>query len=355
MRVLLAPDKFKGSLTASAVADHLAAGLRRAAPGLDLRELPIADGGEGTVDAACAAGYHRVTATVTGPLGLPVRAALAVRGPTAVIELAQAAGLSHGTAPLTATSYGVGELIRLALDRGCGRIVLGVGGSASTDGGAGMVHALGARLINARGPGGAALRELTGVDLSGLDPRLRTTRFVLASDVDNPLREAAPVYAPQKGATALEVSLLADGLRRWAEVLGGDPLAPGSGAAGGVGFAALTVLRAERRPGVQVLLDLLGFADAVRGAALVVTGEGALDEQSLHGKAPVGLARAARGVPVVAVTGRCELSTAQLRGAGFAAAYALTDLEPDRSRCLSAPGPLLEIIAGRIVEDHLCC
>jgi glycerate kinase len=184
---------------------------------------------------------------------------------------------------------------------------------------------------------------------------LSQAELVLATDVDNPLSDAAPVYGPQKGASPLQVSLLAEALDRWARVVGGDPDLPGAGAAGGVGYAALAVLGAVRRAGVDVLLDLLGFGDALHDASLVITGEGSLDAQSLRGKAPVGVARAARGVPVVAVAGVCSLTADDLVGTGIRAAYALTDLEPDPARCRARPGPLLEATAERIVRDHLCC
>ncbi|MFC0543235.1 glycerate kinase [Kutzneria chonburiensis] len=359
MKVLLAPDKFKGTLAAGQVADHLAAGLRRADPSVKVRVVPVADGGEGTVDAACAAGFDRLVTTVTGPLGTPVRAMLALRGHTAVVELAQASGLGWGSSPMSATSYGVGELIRVAMDLGCARIVLGLGGSACTDGGAGMLRALGALVLDVDGvpvePGGGGLARVDRLDLSGLDSRLSQIELVLATDVDNPLSDAAPVYGPQKGASPLQVSLLAEALERWAAVVGGDPDLPGAGAAGGVGYAALAVLGAVRRAGVDVLLDLLGFGDALHDASLVITGEGSLDAQSLRGKAPVGVARAARGVPVVAVAGVCSLTADDLVGTGIRAAYALTDLEPDPARCRARPGPLLEATAERIVRDHLCC
>ena len=359
--VLVAPDKFKGTLSAAQVAEHVSAGLRRVRPELELVAAPVADGGDGTVDAAVAAGFRRVPVRVTGPTGVPVDAAFAVRGTTAVVELAAASGLAllgDRRDPLGATSRGTGELIRAALDEGCTEIVLGVGGSASTDGGAGMVAALGARLLDAAGhelpAGGAALAKLARAELSGLDPRLRSAHVILASDVDNPLLGpdgAAAVYGPQKGATAREVELLDAALARWARLVEPDAAArPGAGAAGGVGYAALAVLQATMRPGIDVVLELLGFEALLRGAALVITGEGALDEQTLHGKAPAGVAAAARraGVPVVAVCGRCTLSAGQLAAAGISAAYALTDVEPDLTRCLATPGPLLEQLAGRI-------
>jgi glycerate kinase len=359
--ILVAPDKFKGTLTAAEVAAQVAAGLRRAHPDLAIVAAPVADGGDGTVDAAVAAGFRRVTASVTGPLGAPLDATFAMRNRSAVVELAAASGLAllgERRAPLDATSRGAGELIRAALDAGADDIVLGVGGSASTDGGAGMLQALGVRLLDATGgelpPGGAALRNLVRVDLAGLDPRLHGVRITLASDVDNPLlgpQGAAGVYGPQKGADARDVELLDAALTRWAEFVDVEAAQrPGAGAAGGVGFAALAVLHAALRPGIEVVLDLIGFAALLADAQLVITGEGALDEQTLRGKAPLGVATAARqhGVRAVAVCGVCTLSADRVTAAGFDAVYALTDIEPDVVRCREAPGPLLEQLAGRI-------
>ncbi|MEV4162826.1 glycerate kinase [Nonomuraea dietziae] len=377
--VLVAPDKFKGSLSAAEVAGRVSAGL-----GVPTVELPVADGGDGTVDAAVACGFTRVTLEVTGPTGLPVTASYAWLDEqrTAVVELAEASGLRRlpgGPEPLTATSHGTGELIADAVRRGARRVVLGLGGSACTDGGAGMVQALGARLLTATGEelprGGAALRELGKIDISGFID-ISGVEVVVASDVDNPLlgpHGAAAVYGPQKGATPEDVVLLDAALGRLAAVatqthglLGavehdGTPRpmgvagAPGAGAAGGVGFAALAFLHADIRPGIDYLLDLLGFDEQVKGARLVVTGEGSLDEQSLRGKAPVGVAQAAAraGVPVVAVCGRRTLSDEELRAAGIEAAYALTDLEPDPERCMAEAGPLLERLAARVAAERL--
>jgi glycerate kinase len=367
-RVLIAADKFKGSLTAVQVAAHVTAGLRTVVPGLDVTALPVADGGDGTVDAAVAAGFARRTVRVTGPLGETVEASYALREGTAVVEMAEASGLRHlppGVfAPRTATTYGTGELLRAALDAGARSIVLGVGGSATTDGGAGMLVALGARLLDEDGtpvpPGGAALASLATADLGGLDPRLAATEVVLASDVDNPLlgpKGAAAVYGPQKGADAEDVAVLDAALAHYADVLGAAGLAaaPGAGAAGGIGFGALVALRAAFRPGIDVLLDVLGFADALEGAALVVTGEGSLDEQTLHGKAPVGVARAAaaRGVPVAAVCGRLAVTPAALAAAGISAAYPLSAVEPDPARSIAAAGPLLERVSATLARELL--
>ncbi len=365
--VLIAPDKFKGTLSALEVAMHLEAGLHAAQPGLRTVTVPVADGGDGTVDAAVAAGFARITVPVTGPTGQLIKAAIAVRGPSAVIEVAVASGLASLPGgrpdPLGATSRGTGELVGAALDRGCTEVVLGVGGSACTDGGAGMLQALGARLRDATGdelaPGGAALATLDHVDLDGLDQRLRQVRIVLASDVDNPLlgpRGAARVYAPQKGASPADVAVLESALRRWAAALDPDAARlPGAGAAGGIGYAALTVLAAQRRPGIDVLLGLVGFADKLAGARLVVTGEGSLDEQTLHGKAPAGVAAVARsaGVPVVAVCGRQLLTDEALADAGILSAYALIGIEPDVARCMAEPGPVLQRLAATIAGDWL--
>ena len=328
----------------------------------------MADGGDGTVDAAVAAGFARRTARVTGPLGEPVTAAYALRDGTAVVEMAEASGLRRlppgRFAPLTATTYGTGELVRAALDAGARSVVLGVGGSAGTDGGAGLLTALGAAFTGDDGrpvgPGGGGLAALASADLRGLDPRLAGTDLVLASDVDNPLcgpQGAAAVYGPQKGATPADVALLDAALERYVRVLGltAAAAAPGAGAAGGLGFAATAVLGAAFRPGVEVLLDLLGFAAALDRADLVVTGEGSLDAQTLHGKAPIGVARAAgaRGVGVVAVCGRLELSPAELAAAGIRRAYPLTELEPDPARCVAGAGALLERTAERIAREEL--
>jgi glycerate kinase len=369
--VLLAPDKFKGSLTAPQVAAHLGAGLRAEMAGLRVVTVPVADGGDGTLDAAVSAGYRLVPVTASGPTGDPVQTGYAERGGVAVVELADVSGLGRlvggRLAPLAASSYGAGEVIRAALDADCRRVVLGIGGSACTDGGAGIVAALGGRLRaeggRAIGQGGAALDTVTDLDLSGLHPGLRSAEIVVACDVDNPLlgpKGAAAVYGPQKGASAADIDRLDTALARWAVVVAaatGRNCAdhPGAGAAGGVGFAALAVLGATLRPGIELLLDLVGFAGHLAGARLVITGEGSLDAQTLHGKAPAGVAAAARaaGVPVVAVAGRCLLTPADLESAGIGAAYALTDIEPDPARCMAKAGPLLEQLARRVARDQL--
>jgi glycerate kinase len=373
MRIVIAPDKFKGSLPATEVAAAVAAGLHAEAPRSELVIMPVADGGDGTVDAAVAAGFERVPVTAAGPLGDPVQASYARRAEVAVVELASVCGLARlpggRREPLAASSFGAGEVLRAALEAGAGRIVLGVGGSASTDGGAGLLQALGARLLDAHGEpappgrGGGALSDVGSLDLAGLHPALRAAEIILAADVDSPLTGpdgAAEVFGPQKGASPAEVAVLAAGLRQWAAVVaaavGADwSRAPGSGAAGGVGFAALAVLGARSRPGIGLVLELAGFEAALDGAGLVITGEGSLDAQSLAGKAPVGVAQAAarRGIPVVAVAGRSTLTAAELSRAGLAAVYPLSDLEPDQDRCHAEAGPLLRRVGRRIARDRL--
>ncbi|MFF9114872.1 glycerate kinase [Streptomyces massasporeus] len=371
--MLVAADKFKGSLTAVEVAERVTAGLRRVLPDLEVEALPVADGGDGTVAAAVAAGFERREVRVAGPLGDEVTAAYALREGTAVVEMAEASGLQRLPAgvfaPLTASTYGSGELLRAALDAGARTIVFGVGGSATTDGGAGMLSALGARFLDADGepvpPGGGGLAELATADLSGLDPRLTEVELVLASDVDNPLtgpKGAPAVYGPQKGASPDDVAALDTALAHYAKVLQGAAgpeaaayaASPGAGAAGGIGYGAL-LLGARFRPGIEVMLDVLGFAPALDRADLVITGEGSLDEQTLHGKAPAGVAAAARAADkdVVAVCGRLALPPAMLGRAGFRRAYPLTDAEPDVAKCIAEAGPILERVAERIARDFL--
>jgi glycerate 2-kinase len=384
-RVVVAADKFKGSLSATDVTARVAAGLALGGFGGEVAAVPVADGGDGTVAAAVAAGYRRVDIGVSGPVGTAVTASFALLDGIAIVEAAQACGLTllppGEFAPLTATSRGVGELILAASRMGARQIVLGVGGVATTDGGAGLVQALGAQLADESGrplaAGGAALNQLATLDLSGLREE-SGVEFWLASDVDNPLlgpSGAAAVYGPQKGASDEDVRLLETGLARWADLAeaavasrrggsgSGRPSPqrvtdqPGAGAAGGLGFAALRFLGARMRPGIELLLELASFDERLDGARLVITGEGSLDAQTLHGKAPVGVARAAAAhtppVPVVAVAGRCTLSPEELRAAGISAAYSVADIEPDLDRCIANAGPLVERLAERIAADWL--
>lgn len=366
-RVVIAPDKFKGSLTAPEVAAALAVGITRARPDVEIRQVPVADGGDGTVDAFVAAGWERIEVAAPGPTGAVGTAAYAVHGSTAVIELAAAVGLTKLSGgqpdPLGAHTYGLGVVIAHALDRGVTDIVLGLGGSASTDGGAGMLQALGARILDADGAelstGGATLARAARFDRTGLHPGIATVAFTLACDVDNPLlgpTGAVAVYAPQKGAAPSDLPILEAALTNWATVVAPEfAQVPGAGAAGGTGFGALAVLGAHVRSGIEVVLELLDFPTLLDGATLVITGEGALDTQSLHGKAPIGICAAARkaGVPVVAAAGRTQLTPNEIRAAGFAACYTLADLEPDPARSIADAARLLALVGENIAVDNL--
>ena len=368
-RVVLAPDKFKGSLTAAEVAAAVAAGLVDVLPQLETIMLPVADGCDGTVAAALSAGFDEIIVDAVGPTGEPVRAPYALHADRAVVELAAVVGLTglpEGRFDsLGSSTYGLGLVIADAIRRGAATIVLGLGGSASTDGGSGMVQALGARLLDADGndlpPGGGNLTRLARLDLSPLRDTLGDTTVIVASDVDNPLlgpNGAAAVFGPQKGADPDEVQRLEQSLRQWSQLVSeatgrNDAERAGAGAAGGAGFAALALLNAEIRPGIELILDLIDFDRRVVGADLVVTGEGSLDQQSLAGKAPIGVARAAAGVRVVAVAGRLQLSPQALREAGISAAYALTDLEPDLDRCIAHASSLLHRVGAQIAKEWL--
>jgi glycerate 2-kinase len=371
MRVVVAPDKFKGSLPACDVAAALAAGLRAGNRGLDVLEVPVADGGDGTLAAALAAGFERVPVTACGPTGEPVESAIGMRDASlALVELADVVGLQRlpggVPAPLQASTFGLGQRITAALDRGAATIIVGVGGSASADGGAGMMQALGLRLVDADGDdlslGGAALAGLAAIDTTGLDPRIADTTLLLASDVDNPLlgdSGTAAVFGPQKGATGEQISQLDSALAKWAEltahVTGLDAASlPGAGAAGGTGYAALAYLQASLRPGIDLVLELVGLDAALGRADLVITGEGSLDAQSLRGKTPIGVARAADrfGVPVLAVAGQSSLTQAQLASAGIDAAYPLSALQPDPAVSIrDAPRLLFRI--GELIGRQL--
>lgn len=361
-------------MTANDVAAALARGIRSVAPVASIELFPIADGGEGTVEMLLTRGFSPRTVSVSGPLGTPVDATFAMNGTLAVIEMSSAAGLSllPGDGPniesaLASSTYGVGELIRYAIDSGATRIVVGLGGSASTDGGAGALEALGARIVNANGQpvdrGGKGLTQATHLDLEHLDNRLSHVDFVLACDVDNPLygpHGSAYIYAPQKGADSSTVELLDGALKRWAGIVstacGADHShASGAGAAGGLAMGLAAILNTTMRSGIDVLLDASGFRDVLLGADLVIVGEGSLDQQSLRGKGPIGVARVATsmGVRVVAVAGRSLITSGQASQAGISTIYTLTQLESDESRSMADAARLLEQTGGQIARDSL--
>ncbi|MEU8222624.1 glycerate kinase [Kribbella sp. NPDC048915] len=360
--MVVASDKFKGTLTSAEVADAVGLGVRRVHPEATVVAVPVADGGDGTLAAAVAAGSTFVPVVASGPTLEAVRTGYARRGDTAVVELADVSGLVRlpggVPAPLSATSYGTGEVIAAAVDAGCRHIVLGIGGSAATDGGRGLVQALASGNNVALRGGNVPEND---VPLAALRRRLDGVRVVVACDVDNPLtgpRGAAAVYGPQKGADPQQVAALDAALTEWAEAVARATDrdlrdTPGAGAAGGVGFAALALLDAELRPGIELVLEMVGFREQIADADLIITGEGALDDQTLHGKAVAGVAAAAGGIPVVAVCGVNRLKPDQLQASGIEAAYALTDVEPDVERCIAEPRPLLEQLGERIAADHL--
>ncbi|MEW2017352.1 glycerate kinase [Rhodococcus sp. NPDC076796] len=370
-RILLAPDKFKGSLSAADVARALASGMLSVDSSLETVCLPVADGGDGTVDAAVTAGWDRMAVTCSGPTGEKVNTSYARRGDTAVVELASAVGLEllpdGRPDALGASTFGLGTVIADALEAGAERIVVGLGGSASTDGGAGMLSALGARILDADGNdvalGGGALRGAVHLDLSGILPSARNAVFELACDVDNPLlgaTGAAAVYGPQKGAGPQELLYLEHGMRQWAHLvrnaIGRDVSGlAGTGAAGGTAFGAIAVLGAAAKPGIETVLELIDFGSALASADLVVTGEGSLDEQSLHGKAPIGVAHAARaaGVPVITVAGRSVVGLDRLRPYGITASYALADLEPDPRISMRDAARLLHEVGRTLATTHI--
>lgn len=344
MKIVIAPDSFKDSLSAADVASAIARGLRQALPGAQLVERPMADGGEGTMQAIMAACQGEMRSlTVEGPLGEPTPAQWgwlpAER--TAVIEMAEASGLQllerHQRDACHSSTYGTGQLIAAAVEAGARRIILAIGGSATNDAGTGMLCALGLRLTDAQGAdlprGGLALAQLGRLDTSSLDARLAEVQFEVAADVDNPLcgaHGASHIFGPQKGATPEQVLALDKALDHFADhcvqALGHDHRdLPGCGAAGGMGFAAKAFLGASFRPGVEVVAQLVGLADAVIGADLVITGEGRFDAQTLRGKTPFGVAGVARaaGVPVVVLAGTLGEGYQYLYAHGIDAAFSL--------------------------------
>lgn len=366
-RVVVAFDKLKGSLTATEATSAMTDALRSLLAGTEIFALPLADGGEGTTAAVLSAGGRWHEVPTVGALGQPVRSGYAVHEGKAYVELAESCGLPGVRRPtpdtaLAASTYGVGLVIAAALDDGIREIVLGLGGSASTDGGAGLLSALGATLTDVRGrpvpPGGRHLSSIATLDLVAVRERLADVRVTLASDVASPLggpEGAAALYAPQKGADPAAVEILAAGLEHWADLLSratGTDLrdAPCSGAAGGTGLAALAVLGAEPRLGADVVLDLLHVDDLLSPDTLVITGEGSLDRQSLVGKGPVRLAERARdaGATTIAVAGRASVGLDDLRPRGITQLHTLRELAADDEESMRRASDLLADVAQQI-------
>ena len=369
MRILVAPDSYKGSVSAIGVAAAVERGIHAVFPDAQVQKVPIADGGEGTVEALVAAtGGRLIRTTVPGPLGEPVQACWGVLGDgeTAVIEMAAASGLplvpKDRRDPRITSTAGTGALMKAALDQGLHKLVIGIGGSATTDGGTGMARALGARFLDAQGrplpEGGAALAALATIDLAGLDPRLATAEMMVACDVDNPLtgpRGASAVYGPQKGATPEMVQELDLALGVLAEVATrttGRAIAalPGAGAAGGLGAGLLWFTPARLRPGVEIVLEATGFEALVEGADLVITGEGRTDAQTAMGKAPVGVAAVAQrhGVPVVCLSGGLAVGADEVLRHGIGALASIVPQAMSLEECMSNGADLIEAGAARV-------
>jgi glycerate kinase len=360
MKIVIAPDSFKGSASSSEIAQWIENGITSVIPDCETVKIAIGDGGEGSLDAVLGAGFTAHSVEVSGPLGNPLTAKIAIKGDTAFIEMAQASGLSQlpdgKKDALNASSIGTGQLILAALDKGATKFILAIGGTATTDAGAGALQALGAKLIDDSGneiaPGGAALKECASIDTSGLDPRLSTVSFTLASDVTNPLLGvlgAARVFSPQKGATPEQVEVLEQSLTHFASLVGGNYASmPGAGAAGGFGFMAYAFLKAEAKSGIDVILDLVGFDAHLSGADVVVTGEGRFDSQSVRGKAPWGILQRAEklSIPTYLVCGDADTQ----QGSRFKAILTLTSIEEDVEKCISNPAPLITQLGAQIAQ-----
>ncbi|MGJ7550839.1 glycerate kinase [Pseudomonas alloputida] len=375
MKIVIAPDSFKDSLDAAGVARAIALGLGDALPAAELVECPMADGGEGTMEAIVAASHGELRKlTVRGPLGQRVEAGWGwlAESRTAVIEMAQASGIqlvpSGQRDACRSSTWGTGELIAAALAAGAQRIVLAIGGSATNDGGSGMLRALGLRLLDADGQaleeGGLALGRLARIDASDLDPRLAEVKVDVAADVDNPLcgaNGASAIFGPQKGANPEQVQALDQALGHFADhcaqLLGEDVRDfPGCGAAGGMGFAAKAFMGARFRPGVEVVAELAGLDALVQGADLVITGEGRFDAQTLRGKTPMGVARVAKrhGVPVVVLAGTLGEGYQQLYAHGIDAAFALANGPMTLEQACANAAQLLQDRAGDIARVWQC-
>lgn len=368
--IVLAPDSFKGSISSVDAAAAIEKGLRQVLPNASIVSIPMADGGEGTTDALLSSvGGELFSLSVTGPLGEPVTAVWArLADGSAVIEMASAAGLTlvppELRDPAAATTRGVGELICAALDAGCRRFLIGIGGSATNDGGAGMAQALGAALLDRAGrelgPGGLALADLANIDISGLDSRLRNCRIMTACDVTNPLTGplgASAVYAPQKGAAPEQVRLLDSALVNYGEKLkeafGRDiGSVPGAGAAGGLGAGLCAFCGAEMRSGIDLVLELSGAEELIRRADLVITGEGKTDASSAMGKVPSGIGALAKrfGVPAICLTGCADESAKALYDLGISAVVPITDRPMSLDLSMQNAPALLSAAAERLAR-----
>jgi len=357
MKIVIAPDSYKESLSAAEVADAIEAGMREVLPDAEYVKLPVADGGEGTVDAMVAAfaGSKRPL-TVRGPLGEPVDAFYGLSGDKrlAIIEMAAASGLGlvpkAQRDPRITSTEGTGELIRAALDAGARQLILGIGGSATNDAGSGMLRALGVRFLDAANaelaPGGAALAQLARIDISGLDARLRECTIDVACDVNNPLTGpsgASATFGPQKGATPEMVEQLDAALKQFADIVRKQfgieaDAVPGAGAAGGMGAAMLAFAGARLRPGIDIVMEAVGLDAIVADADLVITGEGRIDSQTIRGKTPIGVARVAKrhGKPVIGIAGCLTPDVGVVHEHGIDAVFSVLDSASTVEQALAA-------------------
>lgn len=370
-KIVIAPDSFKGSISAGEAADAIRRGLQKnpaVAPDATLLTTPIADGGEGTLEALVSP-QSTYTATVTGTGGDKTNAAYGYIGKTAIIEMARAAGLTlvpeEKRNAATATTYGVGELIAAALDRGFRDILLTAGGSGTNDGGCGMLAALGASFTDESGrnfvPTGGTLDRICAIDLSGLDPRLAACTVTVATDVKNPLlgpEGATYVYARQKGADEAALAKMEAGMKHYAALIqqlcGRDvAIIPGCGAGGGIATPLLAFCGATIRSGIDAVLDAVSFTSLLHGADAVITGEGKIDRQSLYGKAISGVAKAAaaQGIPVYVLVGCIGDDRQALMDMGLADIYAIGDIAPSSAYSMTHAGELLEQVAVQMTFD----
>lgn len=371
MKIVVASDSYKGSLTAKEVAENIEKGIRKVFSDAEIVKVPMADGGEGTVQSLVdGTGGEIIKVKVKGPLLREVEAFYGILGDqkTAVIEMAAASGLPlisrEERNPMETTTYGTGELIKHALDKGCRNIIIGIGGSATNDGGAGMVKALGVKLLDEDGKdigfGGKSLGKLRRIDITGMDPRLKECKITAACDVDNPLcgpRGASRIFGPQKGADEEMVEILDRNLANYARVIkndiGKDIMdVPGAGAAGGLGGGLLAFLNAELKSGIDIVIEVTRLEEKMKGANLVITGEGMIDYQTAYGKTPYGVAKCARkyGIPVIAIAGGIGKDADTLYEKGFNSIFSIVDKPMPIEQAIANGGTLVENVAERVMR-----
>ncbi|GAE27728.1 glycerate kinase [Halalkalibacter wakoensis JCM 9140] len=373
MKIVVSPDSYKGSLSSIEVSKSMKKGIQKAISNAEIKLMPLADGGEGTLDTlVTSTNGEFISEEVQGPLGDAViaRWGLLDSGRTAIIEMAEASGLTlipkEKLNPLEASTYGTGQLIKSALNKGCKKIILGIGGSATNDGGSGMVAALGVKLLDSQGqelkPGGGSLSQLDRISIDQLDQRIYQTEFIVASDVSNPLcgpEGASYIFGPQKGATPEMVTTLDQGLKQYAEkikqYLSKDILnEPGAGAAGGLGAGLITFLNASIKPGIEIILDLLEFEKDVINADLVITGEGKTDIQTSFGKAPMGVGIRAQkhGVPVICVSGSVDPGIEALERHGINAAFSILNQPQTLEEAMANTDQLIQITLENLMKVY---